>query len=131
DFGAIDPETGTPRLNEASNDRSTIDQKSWGGGLQITSLSRLAGRRNQLIAGVAADLGDTSFAQEAQNASFTADRDTVGSGDFLPETGVGAPSRILGAFFFDSFALDDAWTLTISGRYNRARVTIADRSGAS
>jgi outer membrane receptor protein involved in Fe transport len=131
DFGAIDPATGTPRQIEATNDRSTIDQKSWGGGLQITSSSKLAGRRNQFIAGISADLGDTSFAQESQNASFTADRDTVGSGDFLPETEVGATSRIVGAFFTDSFALDDAWTLTISGRYNRARVTISDRSGAS
>jgi len=131
DFGAIDPATGTPRLNEATNDRSTIDQKSGGGGLQITSSSKLAGRRNQLIAGISADLGDTAFAQESQSANFTADRDTVGSGDFVPGTDVGTTSRILSAFFSDSFALDDAWTLTVSGRYNRARVTITDRSGAS
>ena len=128
-FGAIDPETGMPTLNEATNDRSTIDQKGWGLGLQLTVVNEVAGHRNQFIAGVSGDVGDTAFAQQSQEANFTVDRDTVGTGEFVPGTDVGTRNRYLGVFVADTLALSPAWTLTLSGRFNQARINVSDRSG--
>ena len=129
DYGAIDRETGMPALNQATNDRSVIDQRSWGFGLQLTVLGELARRRNQFIAGISGDFGDTTFVQDAQPANFAADRSAVGIGSFAPDTDVGTSNRYAGLYFNDTLALDPQWTLTLSGRYNHARVTIGDRSG--
>ncbi|MDQ2963396.1 MAG: TonB-dependent receptor [Pseudomonadota bacterium] len=129
-FGGIDPASG-PQLNQAINDRSAIDQKSWGLGLQMTMLRELGGRKNQFIAGISGDFGDTAFAQDSQIANFTPARDTVGSGGFIPEIDVGTTNRYVGVYFSDTLALAEQWTLTLSGRYNRAHVTVTDRSGTS
>jgi iron complex outermembrane recepter protein len=129
DFGTIDPETGMPQTNEATNDKSVIDQQSWGLGLQLTLNGDLVGRRNQFVAGLSGDFGNTRFTQQSQTANFTADRDTIGTGPFVPETDVGSTNRYLGVFFADTLALADQWTLTLSGRYNYAHIVITDRSG--
>jgi iron complex outermembrane recepter protein len=47
----------------------------------------------------------------------------------VPETDVGSSNRYLGAFFADTLALAEEWTLTLAGRYNYARIAVADRSG--
>jgi outer membrane receptor protein involved in Fe transport len=129
DFGQVDPVTGLPQTNEATNDRSNIDQESWGVGVQLTATGALAGRRNQLVVGASGDFGDTGFTQQSQTATFNADRATIATGPYLPVTDVGTTNRYLGAFFTDTLALADAWTLTVAGRYNYARIIISDRSG--
>ena len=129
DFGTIDPDTGLPQTNEATNDQSTIDQTSWGVGLQLTLTGDLAGRKNQLALGASGDFGNTGFTQQSQPATFTADRNTIGTGPFVPETDVGTTNRYLGAYFADTLALADQWTLTVAGRYNYARIIVTDRSG--
>src|SRR5450631_662888 len=129
DFGTIDPGTGLAQTNEATNDKSVIDQQSWGLGLQLTLTGDLGGRKNQFVAGVSGDFGDTGFTQQSQTANFTANRDTIGTGPYVPETDVGSTNRYLGVFFSDTLALSDQWTLTLAGRYNYARIAIADRSG--
>src|SRR5205085_9671924 len=48
---------------------------------------------------------------------------------FLPVTDVGTRNRYLGVFFVDTLALAEDWTLTMAGRYNHARIDVADRSG--
>jgi len=129
DYGTIDADTGLAQTNEATNDRSVIDQQSWGLGLQLTVTSDLGGRKNQFVAGVSGDFGDTGFTQQSQTANFTADRNTIGTGPYLPETDVGSTNRYLGVFLADTLALSDQWTLTLAGRYNYARIAISDRSG--
>ncbi len=128
-YGTIDPETGAAQTNEATNDQSVIDQQSWGLGLQLTVTGDLGGRKNQFVAGVSGDFGNTGFTQQSQTANFTADRNTIGTGPFLPETDVGSTNRYVGVFFADTLLLSDRWTLTLAGRYNYARINIADRSG--
>jgi outer membrane receptor protein involved in Fe transport len=129
DFGTIDPDTGLPQTSEATNDRSAIDQTGWGGGVQLTVNGHLAGRKNQLAFGATGDFGRTGFTQQSQPGTFTSNRDTVGTGPFAPETDVGTTNRYMGVYLADTLALDDRWTLTLSGRYNHARVVISDRSG--
>ena len=129
DYGAVDPDTGLVQTNEATNNQSNIDQTSWGLGLQLTLTGNLADRKNQFMLGVSGDFGDTGFTQQSQTATFTTDRDTVGTGPYVPETNVGTSNRYLGAYFSDTLTLADQWALTLAGRYNYARITIADRSG--
>jgi outer membrane receptor protein involved in Fe transport len=128
-YGTVDPDTGTVQTNEATNDQSNIDQTSWGLGLQLTLTGDVAARKNQLMLGVSGDFGNTGFTQQSQTATFTTDRDTVGTGPYVPETDVGTSNRYLGAYFSDTLALADQWVLTLAGRYNYARIKIADRSG--
>jgi outer membrane receptor protein involved in Fe transport len=129
DFGEPDPETGVPQDNEATNDRSFIDQKSWGLGLQLTLQSDFAGRKNQFVAGASGDFGDTGFRQDSQPAQFGPGREAIAIGDFQPTTDVATRNRYLGVFFVDTFAFDAQWTLTLAGRYNDARIEVSDRSG--
>jgi iron complex outermembrane receptor protein len=130
DYGSIDPGTGLPQTNEATNDQSAIDQTSWGTGLQLTLTGDLAGRRNQLTVGASGDFGATGFTQQSQPATFGPGRDTIGTGAFAAQTDVGSTNRYLGLYFFDALALAEPWTLTLSGRYNYARIGIADRGGS-
>jgi iron complex outermembrane receptor protein len=129
DYGTLDPVTNMPQTNEATNDRSVIAQTSWGLGAQLTVTDPIAGRKNQFIAGASGDFGSTGFTQQSQTANFSADRGTIATGPYVPVTDVGSDNRYLGAYFADTFALTEVWTLTVAGRYNHARVTIADRSG--
>jgi len=129
DFGNIDASTGMPQTNQATNDQSVIEQRSWGLGLQLTMTGDIAGHKNQFVAGASGDFGDTGFTQRSQTADFTANRDTIGTGPYLPETDVGSTNHYLGAYLADTLALADRWTLTLAGRYNYARIAIADRSG--
>ena len=122
---------GTTVTTQAFNDRSTIEQDSYGLGLQLTQLGELAGRKNQLQAGASADLGTARYTQESQGASFTASRDTVGAGPYTLNTNAGTGSSYYGAFFLDTLTLDERWALTLAGRYNLARIRIADQSGTA
>lgn len=128
-FGQFDPVTGEVQTNQAINDRSVIGQRSWGFGLQLTWRAALAGRRHQIVVGASGDFGDIGFDQQAQPANFTAERGTIPTGAFVSTTEVGARNRYAGVFAADTLFLGEEWTLTLAGRYNRARVEVSDRSG--
>jgi iron complex outermembrane receptor protein len=114
---------------DATNDRSVIDQSSFGGGAQLTWDARPGGRANRFVAGASVDAGDVGFTRFSQPATFDAARGTVPLGDFAPGTDAAARDRRYGAFFSNVFSIDAYWALTVSGRYNMARVRIEDRSG--
>ena len=128
-FGETATDTGIVQENEATNDRTSIDQRSWGAGVQLTLRGELLGRKNQFVAGASGDFGETAFTQQSQPAQFSASREAIATGDFALETDVGTRNRYLGLFFVDTFALDDEWTLTLAGRHNDARIKVADRTG--
>ena len=129
DFGETDPDTGIAHSNPASNDRSTIDQASFGAALQWTARGKVGGFAHQLAVGASGNWGDTSFMQSEQSATFTADRGTIGTGPYLRTTDVALRNSDAGAYASDTINLSDAWTLTLAARYNAARVVIEDRSG--
>jgi outer membrane receptor protein involved in Fe transport len=130
-FGSVDPVTGEIDAVQALNDRSVIDQTSYGGALQLTLTQPLAGRPNQFVLGVGADAGDARFTQESQPASFDASRGTVPIGDFTPETDAKTKTRNFAVYAMDTFTFHELWTVTASGRYNDNQVSIRDQSGAS
>lgn len=130
-FGQIDPDTGSTDTVQATNDSSAIDQSSYGLGMQLTALAPLAGKKNQLVVGVSADLGRAGFIQQTQAAEFNANRGADPVGPVLPVTDAATRNRYYGVFATDTLALDSRWTLTLSGRYNLAHIAIADRSGTA
>ncbi|MBK4735199.1 TonB-dependent receptor [Noviherbaspirillum pedocola] len=114
---------------QAFNDASSIDQDSAGLGLQLTLLGDIAGRKNQFVIGGSADLGNARYTQNSQPAAFTADRGTEALGDFASITNARTGSRYYGLFATNTLSLTPQWALTLSGRYNVAKIHIRDRSG--
>jgi len=115
---------------QATNDRALIDQDSYGLGLQLTLFGQLAHCKNQLSLGASGDFGKARFSQESQQASFTTERGTVGTSNFVLDTDARTHNDYYGLFFADTLNLNTEWTLSVSGRYNRAIVKIEDLSGA-
>jgi outer membrane receptor protein involved in Fe transport len=114
---------------QASNDAAAIGQNGYGGGLQLVMTTHPAGFKNQLTVGSTADIATARFTQTSQDAQFTADRNTVGIDDFTLQTDANTHTRYFGGFVADTLNLGRLWTLTASGRYNYARVQIADLTG--
>ena len=127
DYGEL--RDGVADTTQAFNNRSAIRQQSYGAGLQLTLLGNVAGRKNQFVIGASADIGDARYTQEAQPAAFTADRGTVGAGDFELDTDARTRNRYYGLFVTDTLSLGERWALTLSGRYNLAKVAIRDQTG--
>ncbi len=130
-FGELDAATGVVNDAQATNDRSGINQVSYGIGLQLTHLGQLANMKNQLIIGASADAGRARFTQDAQDAEFTASRATRAIGPYMRETDAATRNRYYGLFAYDTLSLNDQWTLTLSARHNIAKIEIADRSGVA
>ncbi len=114
---------------QATNDAADIKQEGYGGGVQLVLNREWGSRKNQLTIGATADSADARFTQQSQEAEFTANRNTIGLGDFELDTDADTRTQYLGAFIADTFNLDSEWTLTASGRYNHAHVRIEDRTG--
>jgi iron complex outermembrane recepter protein len=124
----IDDDDNFPALN----DRSVIDQDSFGGSIQLTLDNKIGTRKNQLTVGASADLGKANFQQLEQAADWTADRSITPFPDaeFELETNADTKNAYYGLFFTDTFQLSDLWGLTLSGRYNRAQVKIVNKGDA-
>ncbi|MDB5823250.1 MAG: TonB-dependent receptor [Herminiimonas sp.] len=118
--------TGNP---PGTNSRSTVDQQTWGFGLQMTLSEQLAGHANQFVIGGSVDSGRGTFTQANQGATFNADRGAVGIGDYAPDVDAATRNRYYGLFVSDTLSLDKRWALTLSGRYNLARIDIRDQTG--
>jgi outer membrane receptor protein involved in Fe transport len=127
--GQADAAAGPVDMAQARNNRSEIDQTGYGLGLQMTLLGQLAGKKNQLVMGASGDFGDARFTQANQDAEFTPARGTVAIGDFQQATDAKTRNSYSGIFFSDALSMSERWTLTLSGRYNLARISIADQTG--
>lgn len=128
-FGETDPVTGLVDDVQALNDRSAIDQTGYGLAVQLTAEAPLAGRKNQFVVGASADAGRARYTQDSQAAEFDATRGAVAIGDFEPETDAKTRTRNMALYAMDTFGLSEHWSLTASGRFNDAHISIRDLSG--
>jgi iron complex outermembrane recepter protein len=130
DFDITSPVTNTnfPALN----DRSVIDQDSYGGSVQLTLDNKLGARKNQLTVGASGDFGKANFQQSSQAANWTADRSIVAipGTEFELQTNADAKNAYYGLFFTDTLQLSERWGMTFSGRYNRAQIKIVNKGDA-
>ncbi len=120
---------------EAINDASAIDQLGRGAGIQLTRSGPLGGLlggfMQRLLVGASVDDGRARFTRSSQDATFTPDRGTQALGAFTPDTDSDSTTRHTGVFASDSVDIAEHWALTLAGRFNRADVTVTDRSGSA
>ncbi|MBI2754912.1 MAG: TonB-dependent receptor [Betaproteobacteria bacterium] len=128
--GDLDPTLPAGAGNpQAFNDRHALAQRMAGASLQLTLEHEWTNARNQLTLGASIDRADSDFAQNRQEALFSADRGTVGFGDFASRTRLRGSNSNLGLYVSEHYTPSEEWTWTIHGRYNVAQVTLQDRSG--
>ena len=118
-----------PGNPQGFNDRLALRQRMAGASLQLTLDDDLAKGRSQLTFGASIDGAESDFAQDRQEALYSADREAVGFGGFAPRTRLRGTNRSLGLYFSEHYRPTEEWTIAVFGRYNTARVTLEDRSG--
>lgn len=129
--GAFDPSAAAgPGNPEAFNARGALTQRSAGAAVQVAVRRKLGEVAHELTLGASLDGAASDFNQDQQEAAFTPDRGTLGTGGFAPTVQVGTHNRNRGLYFIEQLAPSPRWTFTLSGRYNFASVQLRDRSGA-
>jgi len=116
---------------DSSNVTSKTKQNGFGGSLQYSLLGDFIGHKNQFTLGASADFGRVNYNQDSIQA--TIDQVTHETVTDSPNTAQGnvrlkTTSDYYGLYATDNFALNERWNMTLSGRYNIAKVNL---SGAS
>ena len=125
----------------AAFNRTTTRSKGYGATVQAVAATEFGTGENVLTLGVSADLADVGFTSTSEVGSLTPDRTVTGSGllagiygeapDDLFNTGLDTANSAIGLYFSDTLSFTDRTHLTVSGRFNHARIEIADRLGTS
>jgi outer membrane receptor protein involved in Fe transport len=115
---------------EAENRSTNTQQRTSGVSVQLAMALHTGAVRHRLTVGASHDRGRADFSQFEQPADFTPDRGTTPDGDFELDTRVRGRNVYEGLYVTDTLALGDALHVTVSGRYNRARVEVEDLTGA-
>ena len=135
-FISQDDAAGNGALN-----RTRTGAQGYGGTFQTTANIDLDGRDNVLVLGASGDLAEVAFTFNSEVGTLTPERTVDGSGllvgvfgeapDDRFNTVIDTRNRAYGLYFSDTFSLTDDAHLTVSGRYNEARIEIADRLGTA
>jgi outer membrane receptor protein involved in Fe transport len=113
----------------SSNVVTTTNTDGYGGALQLTLLGDLAGRKNQFTAGISADLGRTRFKSDTRIANIIGIETVSIQPINTPQTvRLKADNDYYGLYATDTFSMTEQLHLTLSGRYNRAKVKLSGTS---
>jgi iron complex outermembrane receptor protein len=133
--------TSDDAAGDGAINRTSTLATGYGATLQASGRGRLGGLDHVLIMGVSADLANVDFSSTSEVGSLTDARGVTGSGlfsgifgrapDDIFSTALDSENRVFGLFFSETLSLNDRTHLTASGRFNHARVSIADRLGTS
>ena len=117
-------------------DNQTTTTNAYGVSAQVSNSDRLLGFRNHVVAGVSFDGARTLFSAASYIGGLTVgDRTFTGPGVLIDEPGVNVPVRVAvsnayyGLYATDTLNLTADWAVTLSGRFNIARVVLDDRNG--
>jgi iron complex outermembrane recepter protein len=121
------------------NDYEDIHSQTWGGSLQFSSTEKIAGHGNSFATGATIDTSTTNFFSGTWLGDINAALSVLPSSYFVatPE-GVdssatpvilNANNKYYSAYFTDTFDVIDPLSVTVTGRYNIAKVDLADRNG--
>ena len=126
---------------DAAFNRTNTQTQGYGAAFQAATTTAVGHRENVLLVGAAADLAEVDFTFNSEVGTLTDDRSVAGSGlfagifgqapDDLFNTAIDTENQAFGLYFSDTLSLSDRVHLTVSGRYNDARVAILDRLGTS
>lgn len=115
--------------------RTRTKTDGYGGALQLSADHDLARRQNLLVLGGSIDYGRTAFSSDTEIGELTPDRTVAPAGIFLGgdefNTSVIARNWYVGLYVTDTLALTPKLDLTLSGRFNHARIELEDRYGAA
>ena len=133
--------TSLDAAGDGAYNRTTTLAQGYGAALQATATTTVGARESVFVAGVSADLADVAFESSSEAGTLTAERGVSGSGlltslhglggDDLFNTSLETANRAFGLYFSETLSLTDRAHLTVSGRYNRAGIDIADRIGTA
>lgn len=124
-----DPLSPTFDPVQATNMATTADQDGFGGALQLTLLGDLAGHKNQFTAGASTDMGRTDFTSDTSEAAVVGNQ-AVTIQPVNPQGSVRLHARndYYGLYATDTFSFNEQWHLTMSGRYNVAKIRLSGTS---
>jgi iron complex outermembrane receptor protein len=121
------------------NDFETIHSQSWGGSLQFSSTEKLLGHGNSFAVGATVDTSITNFFSGTELGVIDASLRVLPSPYFVatPEgvdsiatpVNLNANNKYYSVYLTDTFDVVDALSVTLNGRYNIAKVDLADRFG--
>ena len=133
--------TSLDAAGDGAFNRTVTEARGYGVTLQATATSAVGARDNVFAMGVSADLADVAFESSSEVGTLTAERGVDGSGvltslyglggDDLFNTNLETANSAVGLYFSNTLSLTDQAHVTVSGRYNRARIDIADLLGTS
>jgi iron complex outermembrane recepter protein len=116
-------------LTDASNISTAAYENGFGGTLQLTLLGDLAGHKNQFVVGASADIGRTDFNSDTYEAELVGHETvTVHPKDKLAWVRLSADNDYYGLYATDNYSINERLFLTLSGRYNIAKVKLSGDS---
>ena len=123
------------------NDFERIRSDGWGASLQLTSTAPLFGRDNDFAVGATLDTAQTNFFSGTEVGVLDASLTVMPSGMFVatPEgtdfsatpVDLSANNKSYGFYITDTFDLTSLLAVTASGRYNIAKIDLADQIGTA
>jgi outer membrane receptor protein involved in Fe transport len=130
DFIAIDDDD--EELNGTNNTSERLSN-GWGGTFQATIAKPLTGRPNHFVAGGSFDGGGTDYEADTEVARLTAERGTVGTGQFDSEAAVRLRTtvRYAGVYAANFFTAAPNLTLMGAARFNYSDITLTDQAGTA
>jgi iron complex outermembrane receptor protein len=121
------------------NDYESIHSQTWGGSLQFSSSAKVLGHGNAFAVGATVDTSTTNFISGTWLGVLDQSLTVLPSPYFVstPEgadssatpVNLNASNKYYGVFLTDTFDFTDALSVTVNGRYNIAKVDLADRNG--
>ena len=123
------------------NDFESIHSQSWGGSLQFTSTATIAGHGNSFGVGATVDTAETHFISGTELGVIDASLTVLPSPYFVdtPEGTdfsatpvlLNTTSKYYGFYATDTFDVNSLLAVTVSGRYNIAKVDLTDQRGTA
>lgn len=110
---------------DSDNISTLTDQDGFGAALQLTLLGDWAGHQNQFTVGASADFGRTDFTSDSYEATVVG-HETVTDDPLVSNGIVRLKTRndYYGIYATDTFSVTDKLHLTMSGRYNVAKIDL-------
>jgi len=131
--GSGDPVPFDESLAGAALNRSTTEQDTLGGTLQLSFRSESEKFDNLLIVGGSFDSSKIRFANSTELGALDASRLAVPGGVFIGDgfTELDADVDHFGLYFTDTFSPYDAVAITLSARFNTSKVLLRDKLGTA
>ncbi|OIR12409.1 vitamin B12 transporter BtuB [mine drainage metagenome] len=114
---------------DSVNISTLTDQDGFGGTLQFSLLDDLLGHKNQFTVGASADFGRTDFSSDSLQATVVGN-ETVTDTPFTSagQVRLNAKNDYYGLYATDTFSFNDQIHMTLSGRYNVAKIRLSGMS---